>query len=76
MVAKNQCLTILRDKKGKIPVALSELNSPLTDEADEDLKERSPEIDDGLLKEALDELNEEQYNCVTLFYLKKTVISK
>ncbi|MGC4231596.1 MAG: sigma-70 family RNA polymerase sigma factor [Niabella sp.] len=69
MVAKNQCLTLLRDKKGKIPVELTETNGDFTYE--EQNQEEGPVITDDLLKEALNGLNEEQYKCVTLFYLQK-----
>lgn len=69
MVAKNQCLTLLRDKKGKVPVALTETNAHFAQE--EQNGEEDPVITDDLLKEALKGLNEEQYKCVTLFYLQK-----
>ncbi len=69
MVAKNQCLTLLRDKKGKIPVELTETNGHFVHE--EHNLENGPVITDDLLKEALNGLNEEQYKCVTLFYLQK-----
>lgn len=69
MVAKNQCLTLLRDKKGKIPVKLTETNGHFVHE--EHNLENGPVITDDLLKEALNGLNEEQYKCVTLFYLQK-----
>ena len=68
MVAKNQCLTILRDKKGKIPIELTDANL-IYDDAEPD--QTQPDVSDELLQEALKALNEEQYNCVTLFYLKK-----
>ncbi|WP_346238055.1 RNA polymerase sigma factor [Niabella insulamsoli] len=70
MVAKNQCLTILRDRKGKTPVALTDLNAPLAD-SDNSPQPLSDEVTSELLEAALKELNSEQYNCVTLFYLKK-----
>lgn len=71
MVAKNQCLTILRDKKGKIPVALTENTEQYIEYMTNgtDIKEKA--IDEGLLQLALKELNAEQYECVTLFYLQK-----
>jgi len=69
MVAKNQCLTLLRDKKGKIPVELTETNGRFVYE--EQKQEEQPVITDDLLKQALSGLNEEQYKCVTLFYLQK-----
>lgn len=71
MVAKNQCLTLLRDKKGKVSVELNDTNSHMAEEADGLPEEGLLAVSDELLREALQELNEEQYKCVTLFYLKK-----
>lgn len=71
MVAKNQCLTILRDKKGKSPIELNDANSQATEGADSLSDAESQTVSDEILREALQELNEEQYKCVTLFYLKK-----
>lgn len=70
MVAKNHCLTLLRDKKGKMPI-------PLIDVTDVDSEEvpfrdiKNVTIDEGVLQSALKELNKEQFDCVTLFYLEK-----
>lgn len=69
MVAKNQCLTILRNKKINIPADLLE----------ERLEEEKDEVDDWseddekekLLETSLQELNEAQRQSVTLFYLQK-----
>ncbi|MFT4094817.1 MAG: sigma-70 family RNA polymerase sigma factor [Niabella sp.] len=71
MVAKNQCLTTLRDEKGKIPVELTDMNSGHIQEAvaGEDIQEQA--IPEELLRAALSELNNEQHECVTLFYLQK-----
>lgn len=73
MVAKNQCLTILRDRKGKIPVELTQNGADRGDEEEinglQDITDKV--LADGLLHEALQELNAEQYECVTLFYLQK-----
>ncbi len=71
MVAKNQCLTILRDKKGKALIELNDTNSQMTEDADALMDTGSLHISDEMLQEALQDLNEEQYKCVTLFYLKK-----
>lgn len=70
MVAKNQCLTILRNRKGKIPLELTTAVSE-EDYADDidDIKDKV--LSNGMLKEALEELNTEQYESVTLFYLHK-----
>lgn len=67
-VAKNHCLTVLRDKKRNIPVALTE------DDQIADQPEEIPEketISPELLKDALDALSEEQRQSVILFYLEK-----
>jgi len=71
MVAKNQCLTLLRNKKGKIPLELTENNSHWVAETEPAGLDQHSGITDELLQEALDGLNEEQYKCVTLFYLEK-----
>jgi len=71
MVAKNQCLTLLRDKKGKAPLELNDNNSQLAEDAEVLMDNGSPVVSDEMLQVALQELNEEQYKCVTLFYLKK-----
>lgn len=71
MVAKNQCLTILRNKKGKTPLELNDNNSQLAEDAEALTDNGSPVVSDEMLQVALQELNEEQYKCVTLFYLKK-----
>ncbi len=71
-VAINQCLTVIRSRKGKIPVALTEINAlpPLEEiQPSDDLLEQA--LFGGLLEQALQELNKAQYNCVTLFYLQK-----
>lgn len=71
MVAKNHCLMKLRDKQGKIPVELTENHvATPADNAD-----RYALINDEktfeLMNYSLEELNEEQKQCVTLFYLEK-----
>nr|WP_262909682.1 sigma-70 family RNA polymerase sigma factor [Niabella pedocola] len=67
-VAKNHCLTVLRDKKRNIPVALTE-NDQLADQPEEAPEKEA--ISPELLKDALDALSEEQRQSVILFYLKK-----
>ena len=71
MVAKNHCLMKLRDKQGKIPVELTE-NHVATPA---DNTDRYALINDEktfeLMNYSLEELNEEQKQCVTLFYLEK-----
>lgn len=71
MVAKNHCLMKLREKQGKVT---SEINDRLaaTPETETDLQ--ALVMNDHtleLMEEALKELNPEQKQCVTLFYLQK-----
>lgn len=71
MVAKNHCLMILRERQGKIP---AELTDRMTIAAEEDSEKQDLwKADHTLeLKQAsLKELNAEQQQCVTLFYLNK-----
>ena len=71
MVAKNHCLMRLRDKQGKIPV---ELNDGYIGKEDETVSRQELLQNDqamNLMAEALTELNKEQQQCVTLFYLQK-----
>ena len=71
MVAKNHCLMRLRDKQGKIPVEINEkLMSAPGEETDQQSFIQNDQAYD-LMEEALDELNPEQKQCVTLFYLQK-----
>lgn len=71
MVAKNHCLMKIRDRHGKIP---AELTEKLTASADagtdtDELWENDKTLD--LMAQSLKELNPEQQQCVTLFYLDK-----
>ena len=71
MVAKNHCLMKLRDKKGKITAELTE-RLGATPEETADMQELL--VTDHTLEvmeETLKELNPEQKQCVTLFYLQK-----
>ena len=71
MVAKNHCLMRLRDKKGKITAELTERLGATPEEA-ADVQELL--VNDHTLEvmeETLKELNPEQKQCVTLFYLQK-----
>jgi RNA polymerase sigma factor (sigma-70 family) len=71
MVAKNYCLMKLRDKHGKIP---AELNDRLMATPEEETDRQSLLQNDHtieLMEAALTELNPEQQQCVTLFYLNK-----
>lgn len=71
MVAKNHCLMQLREKQGKITVEITDrLESKQETESSLDeiwLNDRKLEI----MEASLQELNPEQQQCVTLFYLQK-----
>ena len=70
MIAKNQCLMILRNK-GKIPL---ELNEQITKSPDETFDMGIHVEKDILLtkmQKCLMNLNTEQQQCLTLFYLEK-----
>lgn len=71
MVAKNHCLMKLREKQGKIT---SELNERLGAKPFEETDQQSlieNEATFDIMDTALKELNPEQQQCVTLFYLNK-----
>ena len=71
MVAKNHCLMKLREKQGKIATEIHE--DLLTDENDAiaigELIEKDRRLE--LMTDSMEELNNEQKQCVTLFYLEK-----
>ena len=69
MVAKNHCLMKLRDKGAKSVKELNEEQLAVTESAKDELLANEHTYD--LLEEAIEELNEEQRQCVILFYLKK-----
>ena len=71
MVAKNHCLMRLREKHGKIT---AEINDRLVAQPEEETDRQTLLQNDHtleLMADALKELNEEQKQCVTLFYLQK-----
>lgn len=71
MVAKNHCLMKLRDRQGKTPAVLNEQTMLLEDDP---LSKQAHLDKDKMLDAmtlAIEELNEEQKQCVTLFYLDK-----
>jgi RNA polymerase sigma factor (sigma-70 family) len=71
MVAKNHCLMKLRDKQGKTAAVFNEQSLLLEDEA---VSAQAHLDKDRLLdavSSAIGELNKEQQQCVTLFYLDK-----
>jgi RNA polymerase sigma factor (sigma-70 family) len=71
MVAKNHCLMKIRNAHGRHPVELTDAITLNEDEAQLrlELQEKDKALD--LLQQGLQELNEEQKQCVTLFYLEK-----
>ena len=70
MVAKNHCLMKLRNKQGRNQRELDEQTAIAVPETDKDALLNNEQTY-SLLEEAIEELNEEQKLCVTLFYLKK-----
>ncbi|NOT52406.1 MAG: sigma-70 family RNA polymerase sigma factor [Chitinophagaceae bacterium] len=71
MVAKNHCLMRLREKQGKIT---TEVNDRLAAQPEEETDRQTLLQSDHTLElmgDALKELNDEQRQCVTLFYLQK-----
>lgn len=70
MIAKNHCLMKLRGQQGKYIKELKEDVAIVLQESDKN-KLLENEKTYRLLEECLGELNEEQQQCVTLFYLQK-----
>jgi RNA polymerase sigma factor (sigma-70 family) len=71
MVAKNHCLMKLRDRQGK---TAAEINEKLMAAPNEETDRQSLIQNDmtlAVMEESLKELNPEQQQCVTLFYLQK-----
>lgn len=71
MVAKNHCLMKLRSQAGRTAVEIKE-QMAVTPEENEQLRnlvEKDRQLE--LMNDSLQELNEEQKQCVTLFYLEK-----
>ena len=71
MVAKNHCLMKLRDRQGKNTTSITDnLTTKQEDETNlQSLLDNDHTLD--LMEVALKELNAEQQQCVTLFYLQK-----
>jgi RNA polymerase sigma-70 factor (ECF subfamily) len=71
MVAKNHCLMKLREKNGKTATEIKESMAVAPEEETD--REALLQNDQALetMEEALKELNPEQKQCVTLFYLQK-----
>ena len=71
MVAKNHCLMRIREKQGKIT---TEINDRISIKPEEESDRQALLQTDhtlDLMETALNELNPEQQQCVTLFYLQK-----
>lgn len=70
-IAKNQCLMKLRGQKGKWPLELQEIAAPAAEEANDftAFVEKDRLLD--LLAQGLTRLNNDQKQCVQLFYLEK-----
>lgn len=71
MVAKNHCLMKLRDKQGRLTVEINEKLVTTHEEEFDKQKFLEDEKTMELLTASLKELNQEQQQCVTLFYLQK-----
>ena len=70
MVAKNHCLMKLRDK-GKIPVEINEEIHGTSEDMEEIKKQLEKDQLFTSMETALQLLNREQQQCITLFYLDK-----
>ncbi len=71
MIAKNHCLMKLRDSQGKIPKEINEQVLAAPDEVSDRQELTENEMTMDVMEEALTQLNPEQRQCVTLFYLEK-----
>ncbi len=71
MVAKNYCLMRIREKQGKITTEISERHHATPGEESDNLLLLQNDRTLDLMEESLAELNPEQQQCVTLFYLQK-----
>lgn len=71
MVAKNHCLMKIRDRQGKQPTELKEQMALVPEEDHNKALHLEKDRQLELMSNSLQELNEEQRQCVTLFYLDK-----
>lgn len=71
MVAKNYCLMKIRERQGKYTVEITERTSGTEDEGTDLQALYQNEMTLNLMNDSLKELNHEQRQCVTLFYLEK-----
>ncbi|MCW3089295.1 MAG: polymerase, sigma-24 subunit, subfamily [Ferruginibacter sp.] len=70
MIAKNYCLMKLRDK-GKQLIEINDLVLSAPDETEDTKKHLEKDVTLTNMEKALQLLNEEQLQCITLFYLEK-----
>lgn len=71
MVAKNHCLMKIRNSHGKHPVEITDNIGLHEDESELKLQLLEKDKALNLMEEGLQQLNAEQKQCVTLFYLQK-----
>ena len=75
MIAKNHCLMKLRNK-GKLSTELNEHLISVQDETEEKISYVEKDVLLARMMEAIEKLNEEQKQCVSLFYLHKKSYSQ
>jgi RNA polymerase sigma-70 factor (ECF subfamily) len=75
MIAKNHCLMKLRDR-GKLSTELNEHLISVQDETEEKISYVEKDVLLARMMEAIEKLNEEQKQCVSLFYLHKKSYSQ
>lgn len=71
MVAKNHCLMKIRATQGKRETELKEEITGPAEDGDHIRMIHEKDVTLNLMNESLEELNKEQKDCVTLFYLEK-----
>lgn len=71
MVAKNHCLMRIREKQGKMMVEITDRFNGETETAADKGSLRLEDLTFQFMNDSLKELNPEQQQCVTLFYLEK-----
>lgn len=71
MVAKNHCLMKIRDRQGKMTAEINDRLAARPEEETDRLALLQNDHTLELMETALKELNPEQQQCVTLFYLQK-----
>jgi RNA polymerase sigma-70 factor (ECF subfamily) len=71
MVAKNHCLMKIRDRQGKQSTELKEQMAIADDNENSKTLHIEKDRKLALMADCLEELNREQKQCVTLFYLEK-----